>query len=217
MDSRDIIDANSEIRAAREFGAVPPLPEGWSTLGALMERMHPDRRAGIDRIADELRAESDRHKAAEVAAVYLASLGYVADAAAIRRLTGRTQVEVSAAMGTDQSSYSKWERKPAGTVKQLREFARAVGGELVVMVRFPDRPPVRLDTGDGSAEVAVGDPPRGDAADDEAARLLKTIRAESGYRKLKESGGKVVRKRKAGRRHRKTAGDPNKKASEPKP
>ena len=141
MDSRDIIKADMESRSA------PKLPEGWSTLGGLMGRMHPDRLAEIDRIADELRAESDRHQAAEVAATYLASLGYVPDAASVRRLIGRTQVEVAAAMGTDQSSYSKWERKPAGTVKQLREFAKAVGGELVVMIRFPDRGPVRIDTG----------------------------------------------------------------------
>ena len=63
----------------------------------------------------------------------------------VRQAVERTQVEVAAAMGTTQDRVSKLERGDDALVSTLRRHIRALGGELRLMVEFPDRPSMTID------------------------------------------------------------------------
>ena len=63
----------------------------------------------------------------------------------VRDAVKRTQVEVAAAMGTSQDRVSKLERSDDALVSTLRRHARALGGELKLMIEFPDRPAMAID------------------------------------------------------------------------
>lgn len=54
----------------------------------------------------------------------------------LRRAHQRTQVEVAAAMRVSQPAVSKLESGRDVSLAQLREYVRALGGELVVSARF---------------------------------------------------------------------------------
>jgi transcriptional regulator with XRE-family HTH domain len=59
--------------------------------------------------------------------------------AAMRELVGRSQTEVAEAMGSSQSEISRSERREDHLVSTLREYIRALGGELELTARFGDR------------------------------------------------------------------------------
>jgi DNA-binding transcriptional regulator YiaG len=63
----------------------------------------------------------------------------------VREAVKRTQIEVAAAMGTSQDRISKLERGDDALVSTLRRHIRALGGELRLMVEFPDRPSMAID------------------------------------------------------------------------
>ena len=63
----------------------------------------------------------------------------------VREAVKRTQVEVAAAMGTSQDRVSKLERSDDTLVSTLRRHVRALGGELRLIVEFPDRPSMAID------------------------------------------------------------------------
>lgn len=63
----------------------------------------------------------------------------------VREAVKRTQVEVAAAMGTTQDRVSKLEHGDDALVSTLRRHIRALGGELRLMVEFPDRPSMAID------------------------------------------------------------------------
>jgi len=63
----------------------------------------------------------------------------------VREAVKRTQVEVAAAMGTSQDRVSKLEHSDDTLVSTLRRHVRALGGELRLMVEFPDRPSMTID------------------------------------------------------------------------
>lgn len=63
----------------------------------------------------------------------------------VREAVKRTQVEVAAAMGATQDRVSKLEHGDNALVSTLRRHVRALGGELRLMVDFPDRPSMAID------------------------------------------------------------------------
>ena len=63
----------------------------------------------------------------------------------VREAVKRTQVEVAAAMGVSQDRISKLEHGDDALVSTLRRHVRALGGELRLMVEFPDRPTMTID------------------------------------------------------------------------
>ena len=67
----------------------------------------------------------------------------------VREAVKRTQVEVAAAMGVSQDRISKLEHGEDALVSTLRRHVRALGGELRLMVEFPDRPPLAIDLSGG--------------------------------------------------------------------
>ena len=58
---------------------------------------------------------------------------------AVRDLVGKTQVEVADAMGSTQSEVSRSERREDHLVSTLRQYIRALGGELELTARFGDK------------------------------------------------------------------------------
>lgn len=85
----------------------------------LRERMSPERR------------ERNRRRAqAELLELELRDL---------RKLSGKTQVEVAAALRTTQGQVSLAERRDDHLLSTLRRYVEALGGELDVVVRFGDR------------------------------------------------------------------------------
>ena len=63
----------------------------------------------------------------------------------VRDAVKRTQNDVARAMGTTQDRVSKLERSPDALVSTLKRHVKALGGDLKLMVEFPDRPPMTID------------------------------------------------------------------------
>lgn len=63
----------------------------------------------------------------------------------LRQLRAATQGEIAAALGIAQPRVSRMERQTNFIVSTLRDYVAALGGELVLLARFPDAPAVELD------------------------------------------------------------------------
>ena len=63
----------------------------------------------------------------------------------LRDAVKRTQVEVAASVGISQDRVSKLEHGDDALVSTLRRHVRALGGELRLLVEFPDRPSMSID------------------------------------------------------------------------
>ena len=62
----------------------------------------------------------------------------------LRKARDRTQVELAERWGKDQVSISQIEKRADMLLSTLRSYVEAMGGELNVVVRFKDSPPVTL-------------------------------------------------------------------------
>ena len=56
----------------------------------------------------------------------------------LRKARNATQVEVAMAMNIEQASVSKIERREDMYISTLREYVKALGGELKLVASFPD-------------------------------------------------------------------------------
>ncbi|HEX8392756.1 MAG TPA: helix-turn-helix transcriptional regulator [Longimicrobium sp.] len=56
----------------------------------------------------------------------------------LRQARRLTQEELAATLGTSQASVSKMERRTDLYLSTLRRYVQAMGGELVLLARFPD-------------------------------------------------------------------------------
>jgi transcriptional regulator with XRE-family HTH domain len=63
---------------------------------------------------------------------------------ALRKLRNLTQHSVSGTMEISQGDVSKLEQRTDCYVSTLRNYAKAMGGELEMVVRFPDGEAVRI-------------------------------------------------------------------------
>ena len=63
---------------------------------------------------------------------------------ALRKALGRTQVKIAAELGVGQDTVSRYEQRTDMLLTTLQGYVRAMGGDLALMVEFPNRPPVRL-------------------------------------------------------------------------
>jgi transcriptional regulator with XRE-family HTH domain len=62
----------------------------------------------------------------------------------LRDLRERSQQEIARRLGVNQAAVSKLERRTDMYVSTLRSLIEAMGGELDIVARFPDRPPVHI-------------------------------------------------------------------------
>ena len=71
----------------------------------------------------------------------------------LRRARKLTQVSVAKALGITQDSVSRLEKRSDLLLSTLRKTVQAMGGNLSLVAKFPDRGPVVLS---GIAEAAAG-------------------------------------------------------------
>ena len=72
----------------------------------------------------------------------------------LRKAIGKTQTAIAKRLKVGQDAVSKIEMRSDLYLSTLRGFIEAMGGELELIARFPDRPPVRLE------ELGAGAPRR---------------------------------------------------------
>jgi transcriptional regulator with XRE-family HTH domain len=61
----------------------------------------------------------------------------------LRLIAGKTQADVASALQIKQPSVSKMEKQTDMYLSTLRAYVEAIGGDLELVVRFPDRPLLR--------------------------------------------------------------------------
>jgi predicted XRE-type DNA-binding protein len=91
---------------------------GRHKFSGLVEKMTPERQAGIDRIASELREEMDL--------------------AQLRTARQLSQAALGEILHVEQPAVAKIEKRTDMYVSTLRRFIEAMGGELEITARFPD-------------------------------------------------------------------------------
>jgi transcriptional regulator with XRE-family HTH domain len=62
----------------------------------------------------------------------------------LRKSRDLTQETVAALLGVNQENVSRLERRNDLLLSTLRDYIGAMGGELDIVARFPDRPPIQL-------------------------------------------------------------------------
>jgi transcriptional regulator with XRE-family HTH domain len=62
----------------------------------------------------------------------------------LRKAMGKTQVEMARKLRISQVTLSDTERRTDVMLSTLRKYVGALGGELDLIARFPDREPVRI-------------------------------------------------------------------------
>ncbi len=85
--------------------------------------------------------------AEEQVAIKARGVELVAEEAGLRDLREarqRSQKQIAKTLGINQAAVSKMERRTDMYVSTLRDLIRAMGGELEIIARFPDRSPVRI-------------------------------------------------------------------------
>lgn len=95
------------------------------TLKSIMAELPPARRAKIEARTAELIQE-------------------IESLAALRRIAGKAQTEIAAALDIKQPSVSKIERQTDIYLSTLTSYVEALGGELELIVRLPKHRTVRL-------------------------------------------------------------------------
>ena len=63
----------------------------------------------------------------------------------LRQAMKKTQVELAAALDIRQDGVSRLEKRSDMLLSTLRSYVEAMGGNLELVARFPNRPPVIID------------------------------------------------------------------------
>lgn len=100
-----------------------------------ISRLDPDRRQRVEDRAQELIAEEMTIRE-------------------LRKARQLTQVNVARKLGISQDGVSRLEQRSDLLLSTLRKTVEAMGGNLSLVAKFPDRPPVEL------AGLADNDPPK---------------------------------------------------------
>jgi len=103
------------------------------TLKQVLDALPPERRARIDRRFDELVNEVESLKE-------------------LRRLSEMSQAKIAKSLKISQPAVSKIEKQTDMYLSTLRGYVEAMGGELDVIVRLPNRTPVKVRSLDDGAE-----------------------------------------------------------------
>jgi DNA-binding XRE family transcriptional regulator len=94
------------------------------SLEEILNEMPAERRARIERRAEEIRAELNLRE--------------------LRRLRKLTQARLSRKLKIGQEGVSRIEKRTDLYISTLRSYVEGVGGKLSLVVELPDRPPVIL-------------------------------------------------------------------------
>jgi transcriptional regulator with XRE-family HTH domain len=63
----------------------------------------------------------------------------------LRQAVARTQEELATSLGVGQDTVSRIERRSDILLSTLRRYVEAMGGELELVARFPNRPPLVIE------------------------------------------------------------------------
>ena len=102
------------------------------SLDQVLASLPPKRRAKIERRASELATLKELREAVE-----------------------RTQEDLAARLGVGQDTVSRIERRSDILLSTLRRYVEAMGGELELIARFPNRTPLIIDHLAAKAPVAT--------------------------------------------------------------
>ena len=91
-------------------------------LNDVLAALPPKRRAKVEQRAGELATLKD-----------------------LRLAVAHTQQDLAASLGVGQDTISRIEHRSDLLLSTLRRYIQAMGGELDLVARFPNRPPVLLD------------------------------------------------------------------------
>lgn len=97
------------------------------TLKDKLAALDPARRAGVEAEADRLHTE------------YLTLKE-------LRKAKDFTQVQLAETLGIQQATVAKYERQSDLLLSTLSSYVQAMGGSLKLMVEFPGKKPVALDS-----------------------------------------------------------------------
>jgi transcriptional regulator with XRE-family HTH domain len=127
------------------------------TLDQIISELPAERRQRIDQRYRELKQEVESLRE-------------------LRKIVGKAQAEVAKALKIKQPSVSKIEKQADMYLSTLRDYVEAIGGELELVVRLPDRPAVRLrNLGDVLAERPSGSVRAGPSAAPERRRGKRSV------------------------------------------
>ena len=95
---------------------------------------------------------------------------------------GKTQAKIAAALGVGQDSVARYEQRTDMLLSTLSQYIEKVGGTLELMVRFPNREPIRI-----RMFSDISNPSQtGNAAHESAATFRKPVqRARTNIRRSK--------------------------------
>lgn len=62
----------------------------------------------------------------------------------LRKAMNRTQLQLAKTLDVGQDAISRYEQRTDMLLSTLQDYVRAMGGELDLVARFPDRKPVRI-------------------------------------------------------------------------
>lgn len=62
----------------------------------------------------------------------------------LRKAMNRTQVEIARTLNVGQDTVSRYEQRSDMLLSTLKDYVEAMGGELDLVARFPNRRPVRI-------------------------------------------------------------------------
>lgn len=65
--------------------------------------------------------------------------------AKLRDAMNKTQVKVAQELGVQQTTVSRLEKRSDMLISTLRHYVKAMGGDLDIIARFPDRPDVHIE------------------------------------------------------------------------
>ena len=91
-------------------------------LERVLAKLPPERREKVERRAAELATLKD-----------------------LRQTVKRTQEELASSLGVGQDTISRLEQRSDMLISTLKRYVEAMGGQLELVARFPNRPPVRID------------------------------------------------------------------------
>ena len=74
----------------------------------------------------------------------------------LRQAVARTQADLAASLGVGQDTVSRIEGRSDMLLSTLRRYVKAMGGELELVARFPNRPPLVIDRITANAPAGAG-------------------------------------------------------------
>jgi transcriptional regulator with XRE-family HTH domain len=99
---------------------------------------------------------------------------------ALRKAAGKAQVDIASSLRISQPSVSKMEKQADMYLSTLRNYIAAIGGDLELVVRFPQQAPIHLNgLGEMFEPVATGQGARRGGR----ARVAKPAAAHRGKRR----------------------------------